>query len=227
MAKHRSNAAWLREHLTDPYVKLAQKHGYRARAAFKLKEIDERDGLIRPGQLIVDMGSAPGSWCQYARNRMRNSKGELVGRIIALDCLAMEPIDGVEFLQGDFREPDFAIRVDAAIATTGALPCVDLVLSDMAPNLSGIEAADAARMQDLVELAREFAFRHLKPGGSLLVKAFHGRGYSQLVQTMRHRFASVSSRKPAASRSRSAETYLLARVPRRVAQLVAQQTGQA
>lgn len=202
------NRAWLHDHLTDPYVKLAQKEGYRARAAYKLKEIDEAFGLVKPGQVVVDLGATPGAWSQYLRRRFAPGgagAGALQGTIIALDLLEMEPIEGVQFLQGDFREDAVLARLEAAL---GGRP-VDLVVSDMAPNLSGIPASDAARVSHLVELAVDFACRHLKPQGALVCKAFHGSGYSQLVKLFKERFRVVKPIKPKASRDKSAETFLV------------------
>lgn len=212
--KNRTNRAWVTRHLDDPYVKLAQKHGYRSRAAFKLLEIDRRDALLRRGMTIVDLGSAPGAWSQVLRERLARpgSQAGIDGRIVAVDLLPMDPIPDVEFLQGDIREAETLERLESML---GAAP-VDLVISDMAPNLSGIAAADAARMSDLAELAIDFAVRHLKDEGALLVKCFHGSGYSQIVEAFRRHFAEVQVRKPEASRSASAETYLLGRRPRRV-----------
>ncbi len=208
------NRAWLAQHVDDPYVKLAQKHGYRSRAAFKLLGIDAQDRLIRPGVAVVDLGSAPGAWSQVLRERLARPSGQGIdGRIVALDLLPMAPIPDVDFVQGDFREAETLHRLEAALG--GAK--LDLVVSDMAPNLSGVAAADAARMADLVELAVAFALAHLKPGGALLVKCFHGSGYSQVVELFKRSFAKVAVRKPAASRDRSAETYLLGRVPKAAA----------
>jgi 23S rRNA (uridine2552-2'-O)-methyltransferase len=207
MAKNRFNKAWLDRHMNDPYVKLAQKHGYRARAAFKLIELDEQDKLIRPGMTVVDLGSAPGAWSQVVRERLVRAGGVVQGRILALDLLEMAPVADVEFLQGDFRE-------DATLARLASLlggEKVDLVLSDMAPNLSGVAVADAARMSDLIDLALDFALEHLKPQGTLLVKCFHGSGYSQVVESFKRSFVRVVARKPKASRDESAETYLLGR----------------
>jgi 23S rRNA (uridine2552-2'-O)-methyltransferase len=205
--KHRSNPDWIRRHVTDPYVKAATQHGYRARAAYKLAEIDDRDKLLKPGMTVVDLGSVPGSWTQVVRERLRGKDGEVRGRIIALDILPMEPLPDVEFIEGDFRDEAVAARLVAALGERKA----DVVLSDMAPNLSGIAAADAARTLHLCELALEFAQAHLKPAGALLVKAFQGSGYSQFVELMKRSFASVAVRKPPASRTESAETYLLGR----------------
>ena len=202
------NKAWLVDHINDPYVKLAQKDGYRARAAYKLQEIDEALGLIRPGQCVVDLGSTPGAWSQYLRRRLSPqgaAVGELDGTIVALDILPMEPIEGVQFVQGDFREDEVLARLHAAL---GGRP-VDVVVSDMAPNLSGVESVDAARISHLVELAVDFAGQHLRPEGALVVKLFHGSGYSQLVKLFKQRFRVVKPIKPKASRARSAETFLV------------------
>ena len=194
------NKAWLNDHLNDPYVKLAQKEGYRARAAYKLKEIDETLGLIKPGHRVVDLGSAPGAWSQYLRRRL--APGDTV---VALDILPMEPIEGVLFIQGDFREQAVADQLHAAVAGRP----VDVVVSDMAPNLSGIESADAARIEHLIELGLDFARHHLKPGGAMVAKVFHGSGYDQLVQLFRQHFRVVKAIKPKASRDKSAETFLV------------------
>ena len=202
------NKAWLNDHLNDPYVKLAQKEGYRARAAYKLKEIDEVLGLIRPGMRVVDLGSAPGAWSQYLRRRMAPAgaaAGALDGTLVALDILPMEPVEGVTFLQGDFRDDEVLARLTEVV---GGQP-LDLVVSDMAPNLSGIESSDSARIAHLVELALEFAQNHLKPEGALVVKLFHGSGYSQLVKLFKQHFKLVKPVKPKASRDRSAETFLV------------------
>ncbi|MFM7848673.1 MAG: RlmE family RNA methyltransferase [Rubrivivax sp.] len=214
MKSKRLNKAWLHDHLTDPYVKLAQREGYRARAAYKLKEIDEAHGLLRPGQVVVDLGAAPGAWSQYVRRKFAPAgaaSGELAGTIIALDVLEFEPIEGVTFLQGDFRDEDMTRRLDSELAGRR----VDVVLSDMAPNLSGIASSDAARMAHLVELAVDFALRHLNsPQGALVCKAFHGSGYSQLVKLFKDSFRVVKPIKPKASRDRSSETFLLGMGPR-------------
>ena len=202
------NKAWLNDHLNDPYVKLAQREGYRARAAYKLKEIDETLGLIKPGHRVVDLGSTPGAWSQYVRRRLSPdgaAAGELNGTIVALDILPMEPIEGVQFLQGDFREDAVLAQLSEVV---GGQP-VDVVVSDMAPNLSGIESSDAARISHLVELAVDFAQAHLKPGGALVVKLFHGSGYSQLVKLFKKRFKVVKPIKPKASRDKSSETFLV------------------
>ena len=202
------NRAWLNDHVNDPYVKMAQKEGYRARAAFKLKEIDETLGLVKPGQLVVDLGAAPGAWSQYLRRRLSPqgaAVGELNGTILALDLLPMEPIEGVQFIQGDFREAEMLSRLEALLAGRQA----DLVVSDMAPNLSGIEAADSARIAALVELAVDFSLKHMKPQGALVVKLFHGSGYSQLVKLFKETFRVVKPVKPKASRDKSSETFLV------------------
>ena len=207
------NRAWLNDHVNDTYVKLAKKEGYRARAAYKLQEIDETFRLIKPGDLVVDLGSTPGAWSQYARRRMSPktatgggaAAGALNGRIIALDILPMEPVEGVLFLQGDFREDEVLQRLTLELQGTKA----DLIVSDMAPNLSGIESADSARIEHLVELAIEFSTMHLKPQGALVAKVFHGGGYDQLVKRFRETFELVKPIKPKASRDRSSETFLV------------------
>jgi 23S rRNA (uridine2552-2'-O)-methyltransferase len=204
--KHRSNPEWLRRHVTDPYVQQAVAKGYRSRAAFKLSEIDDKLRLLRPGAVVVDLGSTPGSWTQIVRERLLDKERNLRGRIIALDVLPMDPLPDVVFIQGDIREE--AVEAELAAALQGGK--VDLVLSDMAPNLSGIAAADAARSAHLAEIAIEFALQHLKPNGAVLLKAFQGSGFSQLVEQLKRGFVTVSTRKPAASRAESAETYLLA-----------------
>jgi 23S rRNA (uridine2552-2'-O)-methyltransferase len=211
MAKNRFSKAWMHSHLSDPYVKLAQQRKYRSRAAFKLLEIDEQDRLIRPGQVVVDLGSAPGSWSQVLREKLAGPGGTVNGLIVAIDVLPMEPVDGVAFLQGDFRDDEVLAELEAMLGGRK----VDLVVSDMAPNLSGVGLADAARMGHLADLAREFAVKHLVPQGSLLIKCFHGSGYSQIVESFKKSFATVAVRKPKASRAESAETYLLGRSPKR------------
>ena len=202
------NKAWLNDHVNDPYVKLAQREGYRARAAYKLKEIDEALHLIKPGHLVVDLGSAPGAWSQYLRRKLSPqgaAVGALDGTIIALDVLPMEPVEGVLFLQGDLREPEVLALLEEAVGGRK----VDAVVSDMAPNLSGIESADAARIAHLVELAVDFSLAHLKPEGALVVKVFHGSGYSQLVKLFKETFRVVKPLKPKASRDKSSETFLV------------------
>lgn len=210
MKKRKVDRAWLAQHINDPYVKLAQKHQYRSRAAFKLIEILEQDKLLRRGMTVVDLGSAPGAWSQVLRERLArpaSDGGGIDGRIVALDLLPMEPIESVEFIQGDFRDDAVLAELEAVLGGRKA----DLVVSDMAPNLSGVAVADAARMADLIELAVAFSKSHLKPEGALLVKCFHGSGYSQIVELFRKTFVKVSPRKPKASRDKSAETYLLGR----------------
>ena len=202
------NKAWLNDHVNDPYVKLAQKEGYRARAAYKLKEIDETLGLIRPGQLVVDLGCAPGAWSQYVRRRLAPAgaaAGALNGAIVAIDILPMEPVEGVQFLQGDFRQTEVLGQLEALVGDRRA----DVVVSDMAPNLSGVASVDAARISHLVELAVDFAARHLQADGALVAKVFHGSGYTQLVQLFRQTFRVVKAIKPKASRDRSSETFLV------------------
>ncbi|WP_066266224.1 RlmE family RNA methyltransferase [Hydrogenophaga palleronii] len=205
------NKAWLNQHVNDPYVRLAQKDGYRARAAYKLQEIDETLGLIRPGQCVVDLGSTPGAWSQYLRRRLSPNGaavGELHGTIVALDMLPMEAVEGVHFIQGDFREAGVLAELEQALVDRGVQQ-VDVVVSDMAPNLSGIGMTDAARISDLVELAVDFAVHHLKPDGALVVKLFHGGAYDPLVALFRATFRTVKAVKPKASRDKSSETFLV------------------
>ncbi|WP_290866836.1 RlmE family RNA methyltransferase [Aquabacterium sp.] len=207
------NKAWLNEHIHDPYVRQAQKEGFRSRAAYKLKEIDEALHLIKPGQLVVDLGASPGAWSQYVRRKFAPKDagtggaavGELNGTIIALDLLDFEPIEGVQFIQGDFREDAVLQQLQGAV---GDRP-VDVVISDMAPNLSGIEISDAARIEHLIELAIDFSQQHLKKEGALVCKVFHGSGYSQLVEMFKANFRVVKPIKPKASRDKSAETFLV------------------
>ena len=207
------NRAWINDHVNDPYVKLAKLEGYRARAAYKLKEIDETFQLIKPGQLVVDLGSTPGAWSQYLRRKMSPKSatsggaavGEFNGSIIALDILPMEPVEGVLFLLGDFREPEVLQRLTDEMGDRKA----DAVVSDMAPNLSGIASADAARIENLVELALEFAQKHMKPQGTLVAKVFHGGAYDQLVRRFKETFLVVKPFKPKASRDKSSETFLV------------------
>lgn len=207
------NKAWLNDHLTDPYVRMAKKDGFRARAAYKLKEIDESLNLIKPGQLVIDLGAVPGAWSQYVRRKFAPKDagvggaavGELNGAIIALDLLEFDPIEGVQFILGDFREDAVLAQLDTMV---GGRP-VDVVLSDMAPNLSGIESSDAAKIEHLVELAVEFSMTHLKPEGALVCKVFHGSGYSQLVELFKKSFRVVKPIKPKASRDKSSETFLV------------------
>lgn len=202
MARSKSSQRWLREHFGDAHVREAQRHGYRSRAVFKLGEIDGKDALIRPGMRIVDLGAAPGSWSQYCAERLGGS-----GRIVAIDLLPMEPLAGVEVLHGDFTEEAGLQAVQATLAGVA----VDLVLSDMAPNISGQSAVDQPRAMYLAELALDFAMVALRPGGDLLVKVFQGEGFDDYLRALRGRFARVQTRKPRASRDRSREVYLLAR----------------
>ena len=202
------NKSWLNDHVNDPYVKLAKKDGYRARAAYKLKEIDETMGLIKPGHVIVDLGSTPGAWSQYVRRKLSPqgaAVGDLNGVIIAVDLLPMEPVEGVIFLQGDFREDEMNQQL---LKVLDGRP-VNVVASDMAPNLSGIESADAARIAHLVELAIEFSIQHLHPQGALITKVFHGSGYSQLAKLFKETFKVFKPFKPKASRDKSSETFLV------------------
>ena len=202
MARTKSSARWLREHFTDEYVRRAQAEGYRSRAVYKLLEIHEKDRLLKPGGTVVDLGAAPGGWSQLATRPVSQK-----GCVVALDVLPMEPLAGVEFIQGDFRETAVLDQLLAALADRP----VDLVLSDMAPNTSGIKAVDQPRGLYLAELALDFASRRLRPGGDFLVKAFQGEGFDAFLKDLRAAFATVASRKPRASRARSAEQYLLAR----------------
>ena len=199
--RSKSSHRWLQEHFSDPYVKKAQADGLRSRAAYKLEELVERDRLLRPGMTVVDLGAAPGGWSQWVRQAL----GER-GRVIALDILEMPPLAGVEFIHGDFREDEVLARLEASLA--GAP--VDLVLSDMAPNKSGVSAVDQPRAMYLAELAMDFADGHLRPGGDFLIKLFHGTGFDDYVRELRRRYAKVAVRKPAASRQRSPEVYALA-----------------
>ncbi len=208
MAKNKLNKNWLHDHINDPYVKLAQKEGYRARAAYKLKEIDESEKLIKPGQVIVDLGGTPGSWAQYTRRKLAGADGGGIrGTIIGLDMLPMEPIADVQYIQGDFREEEVLAQLDELLEGRKA----DLVLSDMAPNLSGIPTADAARMEHLIDLAIEFSQMHMKPGGALLVKCFKDMGFTQILEKFRTEFKTVKQVKPKASRDKSSEIFLLGR----------------
>ncbi|MBS0545105.1 MAG: RlmE family RNA methyltransferase [Proteobacteria bacterium] len=200
MKRNKTSKAWLHEHVNDPYVQRAQADGYRARAAYKLIEIDDRDRLLRPGAVVVDLGAAPGSWCQVAVKRCGAS-----GRVFALDILPVEAIAGVDFLQGDFTEDTVLAELERRLA--GAR--VDAVLSDMAPNLSGVATVDQARSIHLCELALDFAAQHLKPSGQFVVKVFQGEGFMEFRKAMEGVFSSVQVRKPKASRDRSAEVYLL------------------
>jgi 23S rRNA (uridine2552-2'-O)-methyltransferase len=193
---------WMTDHVNDPYVQQAQKEGWRSRAVFKLKEIDEKDHLLKPGMTVVDLGATPGSWCQYAVKRIQPG-----GRLVALDLLEMEPLNNVDFIQGDFREDAVLDQLKSAL--TGRP--VDLVLSDMAPNMTGIASTDSTQVLLLAELTLDFARHHLKPGGAMLVKVFQGAGFMELRKEIQASFATLATRKPAASRDRSAELYLLAK----------------
>lgn len=202
MPRTKSSKRWLQEHFDDPYVKKAQAEGYRSRAVYKLKEVNEKEQLLKPGMTIVDLGAAPGGWTQYVSEQLLGK-----GSIVALDILPMDSLPDVHFIQGDFRED---VVFDELI---NLIPerSVDLLLSDMAPNMSGTSAIDIPRAMYLVELAFDFAEKMLKPGGSLLIKIFHGAGFDELIKKARGSFDKVVIRKPSASRSRSKETYLLAK----------------
>jgi len=202
MARSKSSHRWLKSHFDDEYVKRAQREGYRSRAVYKLEELQQKDRILRPGMTVVDLGAAPGGWSQYAAQLLKGS-----GRIIAMDLLAMDPLDGVEFLQGDFREEEV---LDLLMETLGETP-VDLVMSDMAPNISGMEAVDQPRSMYLAELAADFAARVLREGGDLLFKAFQGEGFDDLIKLLRSQYQQVKTRKPRASRPRSREVYVVAR----------------
>jgi len=205
VARSKSSARWLKEHFSDPYVKRAQAEGWRSRAVFKLEELLQRDQLIEPGMTVVDLGAAPGGWSQMVRERLR-THGADRGRVVALDILPMQGIAGVEVIEGDFREDEVLHRLEALLGD-GA---VDLVLSDMAPNISGVESVDQARAMHLAELAQSFAAAHLKSGGAFLTKLFQGRGFDEYLRGLRTDYETVRIRKPKASRSRSAEVYALA-----------------
>jgi 23S rRNA (uridine2552-2'-O)-methyltransferase len=200
--RSKSSARWLAEHAADPYVKRAHDEGWRSRAAFKLEEIQKTDRLLKPGMTVVDLGAAPGGWSQYAARRLDGK-----GRVIALDVLDMPAIPGVEFIQGDFNDESVLGQLNALLG--GAK--VDLVMSDMAPNMMGIADVDHDRSMQLVELAEAFAVQALRPGGDLLIKVFQGRGFQPLVARLRKSYETVKLRKPKASRSRSPEVYVLAR----------------
>lgn len=207
MARSKTSNVWMRQHVNDPYVQRAKAEGWRSRAVFKLLEVDEKDRLFRPGQTVVDLGSAPGGWSQVAARRVGAK-----GRVIALDLLEMEPIPGVSFLQGDFSDNEMLERLEAELASTAGK--VDLVISDMAPNLTGIAASDQARGIGLVEMALDFALQHLKPDGAFVVKVFHGAGFDEFRRTMQSGFEVFAVRKPDASRDRSSEVYLVGRRPK-------------
>lgn len=200
MKPTKTSKQWMREHINDPYVQQAQKDGYRSRAAYKLLEIDERDHLIKAGMVVVDLGATPGGWSQVAANKVGDK-----GKVIALDLLPLVPIPRVEFILGDFREDSVLAELEEKLGGKQ----IGIVISDMAPNISGIDLSDQARSIYLAELALEFAVKHLKPGGAFLVKVFHGVGFEDYVKIMRKHFARVVSRKPKASRDRSNEVYML------------------
>ena len=206
MARSKSSQTWLREHVTDPYVKRANAEGFRSRAAYKLQQIAAKDKLLAPGMTVVDLGAAPGGWSQWVRQELERLSPQEPGRVVALDILEMPTLAGVEFLHGDFRDDDVLSRLEQSLGKT----LVDLVLSDMAPNKSGVDAVDQPRAMHLAELAMEFADRHLKPGGAFLIKLFQGVGFDDYVRQLRRRYAKVAIRKPAASRKRSPEVYALA-----------------
>ena len=202
MTRRKPTNIWMRRHVRDPFVKQALRSGYRSRAAFKLIEIDRHDRLLRPGMTVVDLGASPGGWSQVANERLGAT-----GRVVAVDILPMQPVPGIVFVHGDVNDQEVRAAVKAALGEAGA----DLVLSDMAPNLSGIASADEARSQALVLLAMGFAKETLNPGGGFLVKVFHGCGLDAVIREMRMAFEEVSIRKPAASRSQSSEVYVLCR----------------
>ncbi|HUV99404.1 MAG TPA: 23S rRNA (uridine(2552)-2'-O)-methyltransferase RlmE [Gallionella sp.] len=200
MKPSKTSKQWMREHVNDPFVQLAQKDGYRSRAAYKLLEIDARDHLLKPGTVVVDLGATPGGWSQVAAAKVGRG-----GKVIALDLLPLDPLAGVDFIQGDFREDAVLRQLEEFLQGKP----VGLVISDMAPNMSGVATADQARAMHLAELAMDFALEHLKPDGSFLVKVFQGEGFEDFYKFMRSRFTRVVSRKPKASRDRSSEVYLL------------------
>ena len=202
MSRSKSSKRWLQEHFDDIYVKKAHAEGYRSRAIFKLKEVDEREHLLKPGMTIVDLGAAPGGWTQYVSEKLAGH-----GTIVALDILPMDALPGVDFIQGDFREDDILQQLMNVIP----IRAVDLLLSDMAPNMSGTSAVDIPRAMYLAELAFDFGEKMLKPGGTMFIKIFHGTGFDGLIKLARQKFEKVVIRKPSASRSRSRETYLLAK----------------
>ena len=200
MKASKTSKQWMREHLNDPFVQMAQKEGYRSRAAYKLLEIDDKDHLLKPGMVVVDLGATPGGWCQVAATRVGDN-----GKVIALDLLPLEPLRGVEFIQGDFRDEVVLKELEKSLQGKP----VGLVISDMAPNFSGVASVDQDRMMYLAELAMEFALEHLSSDGSFLVKVFQGAGFEAYLKLMRSRFTRAVSRKPKASRGRSSEVYLL------------------
>jgi 23S rRNA (uridine2552-2'-O)-methyltransferase len=207
MKPGKTSKAWMREHLNDPYVQRANAEGYRSRAAYKLMEIDERDHLLHPGAVVVDLGAAPGSWCQVAAARCGAKRADNAASRFSLDLLPVEPVVGVDFLQGDFADEAVLAEFERRLAGRA----VDVVLSDMAPNISGVATVDQARSILLCELALDFAARHLRPGGQFLVKIFQGEGFMEFRREMEHQLQTLRVRKPKASRDRSAEVYLLGR----------------
>jgi len=200
MKASKTSKQWMREHLNDPFVQMAQKDGYRSRSAYKLLEIADKDHLFKPGMVVVDLGATPGGWCQVAAQKIGRD-----GKIIALDLLPLNPLSGVEFIQGDFRDDDVLKKLEASLQGQS----VGLVISDMAPNFSGVSSVDQDRSMHLAELALEFALDHLSADGSFLVKVFQGVGFEAYLKLMRSRFAKAVARKPKASRDRSSEVYLL------------------
>jgi len=202
MKKSASSKQWLRRHVNDPYVQRSKRDGMRSRSAYKLTEIDDRDKALRPGQVVVDLGAAPGGWSQVAAKRVGPA-----GTVVAIDLLEMEPVEGVTIVKGDFTRGSGMKALEAALAGRKA----DVVLSDMAPNMSGIAVSDQARSMELAEAARDFALLHLQPEGTFMVKIFQGAGYDEYLSSLRRAFVKVVVRKPDASRDESAEQYLLAR----------------
>ena len=205
MKQTRTSKAWMREHVNDPYVQRARREGFRSRASYKLMEVDDRDRLMRQGSSVVDLGAAPGGWSQVAHQRVGRT-----GRVLAIDILPMEDLPGVQFVQGDFTIPQIRQDLLERLPEGGA----DLVLSDLAPNMSGVELYDQARGMELATYAMDFALLTLKPEGAFLVKVFHGEDFDQFVRSMRGAFSSLATRKPDASRGRSPEVYLLGKNPR-------------
>jgi len=204
--RSKSSQRWLKEHFADPFVKKAQAEGLRSRAAYKLEELIARDKLLKPGMVIVDLGAAPGGWSQWVRQALDKLDASRPGRVLALDILDMPPLAGVEFILGDFREEAVLQALQAQLDGQN----VDLVLSDMAPNKSGVQAVDQPRAMHLAELALDFSDQHLKPGGAFLIKLFQGAGFDDYIRELRRRYQKVTIRKPAASRARSPEVYALA-----------------
>jgi len=212
MKKNKFNQNWLHDHINDPYVKMAQREGYRARAAYKIKQIDELENLIKDGDIIADLGSAPGSWSQYVRKKLHDTASNtLKGAIIAIDILPMQPVADVDFIQGDFREEEVFNKFQALVMQKSGNNKIDGVMSDMSPNLSGIALADASKIEHIAELVLDFAVNNLKSNGWVILKCFHGSGYSQIVELYKKHFTRVIERKPKASRDKSAETFLFAR----------------